>query len=67
MALGSIIIAQLATPLGGYQYLMQSASVFLLLVIIPAIFLIIWLKKGLNKVEINPEKLVEPVEKSIIE
>lgn len=45
ITLGSIIIAQLAAPLGGYQYSMQSASVFLLLALIPAFFLIKWLKQ----------------------
>ncbi|MBN1329208.1 MAG: MFS transporter [Candidatus Heimdallarchaeota archaeon] len=67
MALGAIIIAQLAAPLGGYQYSMQSASVFLLLAIIPAIFLIIWIKKGLNKAEIQSVKKDEVVDLSLIE
>ncbi|NHJ05291.1 MAG: MFS transporter [Candidatus Heimdallarchaeota archaeon] len=45
ITLGSIIIAQLAAPLSGYQYSMQSASVFLILALIPAFFLIKWLKQ----------------------
>ncbi|MFW9923261.1 MAG: MFS transporter, partial [Candidatus Thorarchaeota archaeon] len=49
ITLGSIIIAKLAFPLGGYQYSMQSASVFLILALIPAFFLIRWLKKAKEK------------------
>ena len=45
ITLGAIIIAQLADPLGGYQYSMQSASVFLLLALIPAFFLVRKLKQ----------------------
>ena len=44
IALGSIVISQLAVPLKGYTHSMQAAGVFLLLAIIPAIFLIKWLK-----------------------
>ena len=45
ITLGAIVIGQLAAPLGGFTYSMQAASVFLVIAIIPAIFLIKWLKQ----------------------
>ena len=61
ITLGSILIAQLAGPLNGYQYSMQFASVFLVLALIPAFFLIKWLKneKSLIKNEKNNEAKIE--------
>lgn len=44
IALGAIIIAQMTKVLGSYRYSMQFASLFLLVAIIPAIYLIRWLK-----------------------
>ena len=53
ITLGSIVISQLVAPLGGYPYAMQAAGIFLLLAIIPAIFLIRWL--NLRNVELKTE------------
>jgi hypothetical protein len=58
ITLGSIVISQLAAPLGGYTYSMQAAGVFLLLAIIPALFLIRWLK--LRKTELATEIAENP-------
>jgi len=54
LALGPILISQLSDTLGGYQYSMQFASLFLLLAVIPGIFIILWLKK--EAITETPEK-----------
>jgi MFS family permease len=69
IALGAVIIGQLATLLGGYQYSMQTASVFLLLAVIPAVFLIKWLREKEKKQKPSEEKEIrnetESAEKKI--
>lgn len=46
LAIGPILISQLSEDLGGYQFSMQFASMFLLLAVIPGIIIILWLKKA---------------------
>ena len=64
ITLGSIIISQLAEPLGSFKYSMQFASLFLILAIIPGIFLIRWLKQKQKEetVQEDDSKIIEEPE-----
>jgi len=71
IGLGSIIITQLAIAFGettaGWTYAMQTAGVFLLLSIIPAIFLIQWLRKRkMEPANVLEHKVIEENEKETV-
>ncbi|NHJ85735.1 MAG: MFS transporter [Asgard group archaeon] len=69
IGLGSIVIAQLVDPLGGYEYSMQFASAFLLLALIPGFFLIrkiIARRKELALGTKNQQKTKEEKEEELI-